>query len=82
MYQNTAYNVRQALIYSPGVSTESFVVRWELPRETDDEEGIWLVSGSAHCRGIVMHKGRHVYCVLSVLRVVPPPFLSASPSSL
>lgn len=33
---------------------------------------IWLMSGSAHCRSIVMHKGRHVYCVLSVLRAVPP----------
>lgn len=39
--------------------------------------GIWLMSDSAHCRGIVMHKARHVYCVLSVLRAVPPFFFSS-----
>lgn len=37
------------------------------------------MSSSAHCRGIVMHKGRHVYCVLSVLRAVPPLLPSCVP---
>lgn len=70
---------------------KSCVVGWELARGTaagvvavavvvGGGVVIWLMSGSVHCRGIVVHEGRHVYCVLGVLRAVPP-LPPAPPSS-
>lgn len=52
-----------ALICFPGVCQK--LCCWMGTSTWDSSGGvIWLMSGSIHCRGIVMHEGRRVYCVL------------------